>query len=111
MRDMQMEGTWGPCKDSYSCRLLNILASCCSKNRLESNPVTAILFIGCSDSFMCEKSHDTERRRSTHHLPVLLPRRPRHTSRTSQTAMTGPQGVRVPSKRWALRERVQKYNH
>ena len=35
---------------------VNILASCCSKNRLEGNPFTAILFGGCSDSIMCEKA-------------------------------------------------------
>ena len=40
---------------TYSCRLLNVLASCCSKNQLEGGRLAAILFIGCSDSFRLEK--------------------------------------------------------
>jgi hypothetical protein len=35
------------------------------------------------------ENYDTERLHSNHPLPVLLPRRPRNKSRTSQTAMMG----------------------
>src|SRR6516164_7326442 len=66
---------------------MNVSASCCSIKRLEGGFVTAILFIGCSGR-SCLKSHDTERLHSNHPLPVVLPRRPRNKSRTSQAAMT-----------------------
>jgi len=47
------------------------------------------------------KSHDTERLHSNHPLLVVLPRRPRNTSRTSQTAMMEPPRrlIRSPRRR------------
>jgi Transposase IS116/IS110/IS902 family len=68
--------------------VVNVSASCCSIKRLGGNSFVAILLIGCSGR-SCWKSHDTERRHSNQPLPVVLPRRPRNKSRTSQAAMMG----------------------
>src|SRR6516162_8838336 len=71
--------------NASSCLMLKN-APCCSIKRLEGDFVTAILFQWVFGFVRVQwESHDTGQRRS--HLPILLPRGPRNTSRTSQTAM------------------------
>ena len=66
---------------------LNVLPSQCLKKRLERDHRSTMLFVGCRIAHGIASHDDTEQRRSNYRLFVLLPRRPRNSTRTSQTTV------------------------